>query len=225
MVVVTRQRVVKVLPGGDAQIDTVIESMHMNIMGSVIQYPTKSIPVITSIMSTSGQVKSTKGLEKMNKFGGANGLMNMLNMGSLNQNSTVLPSGPVHVGDKWTQDIPIPMGGEATVQCTLLSADTKLAGGTVAVFGQNVDGRIDMGQVASYDKTGMHPNHGLELKGTVNSNGTVYFSAEKGRMIRTDGYSSMQISSIVSAIQGGKDATMTIDAQIKFEMFLLPEKQ
>jgi len=188
-VAVTRQRTKKVLPNGDAEVTSAVESMKMTMGDKTQELPVDKMPVVTMVISKNGTVKSIKGLDdKMpTMFGG----MDLSALGQLGG----LPEGEVKVGDTWSQDVPFPTGGwSLQVSGELLSTDTKLGKYKVATFKLNIGGDVssEIPIPASSDETSSTGGN-MAITGTTSGDATVYFSCEKGQIIRTEGTTTAQI--------------------------------
>ena len=218
MVAVMRQRVKKVLPNGDAQVSAAIESIKMNAGGNAMTVPGDKMPTMTMVLSPNGTVKGVQGLEK---FGGMLPGMEFMGGGGFGDFGAVLPDAALNVGDTWAQQIPLPMGmGNVQIQSKLVSANTKIGDYRVAALKQDFGGDINLAMPLPVPsgETGAS----LDMKGTVLGNGTIYFSPDKGRMVRSEGRADMQMAFGVPAGQGSPGGSMSINMAMTFEMYLLP---
>lgn len=203
---VMRQRTKRVLENGDAEIAVAFESLKMEASGTQIPIDVKTMPVITMVMSPSGQVKSSQGLEKMSAaFGG----MPFADMGSLAQNSA-FPQRPLNIGDTWTQDVPFPMGGKLQIQAQLAVAESGVAG-----IQQAMSGNINISSPMAGDAQGQMANS----RGNILMNCNVYFSTERGVMLRSEGIGRMELALTAADTPG--DMKAVVDMTVVME--LLPE--
>lgn len=220
MVAVYRQRTKRVLANGDAEITAAVESIKMTMGGKTESIPADKIPVMTFVMSKNGVVKSMSGLEKMAaQFGG----MQFVNPSAMGQYGA-LPEGELSVGDTWSQEIPFPLGeGKLNVTGKILSTDTKLGKYTVAAIKQNMGGHVAYSMTIPASPGQTAPASGsVNAKGKFLGDAVVYFSQEKGQMIRTDGNLTMQMSMEFTNAPANAPSGMEMDMDMDFEMFLLP---
>ena len=217
---IMRQRTKRVLPNGDAEVASAVESMKMTMGDKTEAMPAKKMPVTTMVISKNGVLKSVQGLDKVyNQFGG----MQFFSPESFGQFAG-FPEGELKAGDTWTQDIPFPMGGGSLrVSGKFLSANTKLGSYTVATLEQNAGGDI------SFDIPVPAPNSeasstaaNMGAKGAFLGDAKVYFSVEKGLMVRTDGKANIQMKMDFSGGPDGQQGAMNIGIDVNFQMFLLP---
>jgi hypothetical protein len=215
-VMVMRQRATKVLPGGDAEVNMAIESMNISFGGQSMNYPTEKLPVFTLTMSPSGAIKG------MTTQGAVQG-MDMSKMMNSLQNNVSFPATPIKVGDAWAQTIPLPLpSGQGTIQANnqLTSLNMKLGGYTVAAVKQTLGGAFtySMAVPASKNSAGGTMN----MKGTVSGGGTMYFSAEYGRLVQSEGTMSMQTSVNMTAEQAKNvPGPITMTTTSKYTMTLM----
>jgi hypothetical protein len=103
-----------------------------------------------------------------------------------------------------------------------LDTDSKAGPYNSAVFAQNVDGTMAMtlGSTSVKSKVKTPP---MNMTGKFLSSGTIYFSAEKGCMVRTDGTGDMELTLLMSSPKDGTPPqSATLDMMMKFQVYLLP---
>lgn len=201
---VMRQRTTKILPSGDAELAVAFESLKMAAGGTVIPVDVNRMPVIKMVMSPSGQVKSSQGIDKLSM---AFGNMPFMNMGSMVQNSS-FPEKALKIGETWASAVPFPLGGNLMVQSQLISANTQLA-----AIRQNIKGNINISSPLPSMQEVIATS-----KGDVNLDSMVYFALDKGQMLRSEASGNIQMA--ISALDTQGD--MTADIQINMNMSLLP---
>jgi len=218
---VMRQKTNRVLPSGDAEIVISFESMRMQMENQIHEMPVKQLPAMTFVVTKSGQVRSASipGTNFSAPFSSE-----MFTPGGFG-NYVFLPTTELRVGDTWTQDISnIP--GFGTIRSTgkLISTNTNIGKYRVAAFRQSVSGSLAMGMpmaLSTQEGTGGLP--GVDAKGAFLGDGTVYFSVEQGRLIRTTGTIDMQLNvSVPKTSQSPSGANAAVTMAITYDMFLLP---
>lgn len=213
---VVRQRAVKLLPGGDAEVNMAIESMSITFGGQSMNFPTEKLPVFTLVTSPSGAIK---GVTTQGNIQG----MDMNKLVSSWQNNVSFPATPIKVGDTWAQTLPLPLpSGQGTIQANnqLTSLNLKLGGYTVAAVKQTLGGAFtySMAVPASKNSAGGTMN----MKGTVSGGGTMYFSPEYGRLVQSEGTMCMQTSVNMTADQAkNAPGPITMTTTSKYTMTLM----
>ena len=221
MVIVMKQRTKRVLPNGDAEVNAVIESMRMAMGDKVQQLPVNKIPVMTMVMSPSGEVKDMKGFEK---FTSACGGMDFVNPWNMKQFG-MLPSTELLVGESWSQSVPFPMGGSVQVIGRLLSANEMVANTRCALIRQEIYGNLDFDKpIPAYNGQSISLPPGLKMQGKIKGASETYFSTEKGRMIRTDGNADIRMNMNAPSSSQGSGGSMFMNMRMKFQMYLVPSK-
>lgn len=220
MVMVMRQRTKSIQPNGDAEVAVAIESAKFSAMGASNTLPVNKMPVITMIVSPIGEVKGVKGMENLGAQFGQTPFMNPANMGQFN---ALLPTCEVKVGDTWGQEIPIPGGyGAMKVQGKLLSTDTPVGSYKTATFQQDLGGTFGFNMSMPFlAGDASNPSPSMDMKGDLLANGTISFSPEEGRIIRSDGAANAQASVNIPGAQQGQPGNMKMNIQMKYQMFLL----
>lgn len=218
MAAVMKQRTKRVLKDGNAELVVAFESMRMQLGTEVREMPVKELPVMTVTVSKHGQVCSANvpGMA-------ANPFMNsqMMNSGGFG-NYVVFPEGPIKVGDAWELNLPqvqglegIRAGGE------LLSTNTKLGKYTVSKIRQTIGGNLNLDMPTGL---GMQTNSampGMKMDGAFLGDGTVFFSAERGQMIRADGRVDLQVNVNIPEINGQQIGNARAVMQMGYEIFLI----
>lgn len=215
-VMVMRQRAVKLLPGGDAQMNMAIESMSISFGGQSMNYPTEKLPVFTITISPSGAIKdvTTQGEIKG---------MDINKLISSWQNNVSFPTTPIKVGETWAQTLPVPLpSGQGSIQANnqLTALNTKLGGYTVAAIKQTLGGDFTYSMAVPAGKNTAGGN--MNMKGNISGGGTMYFSPEYGRLVQSEGSMSMQTSVNLTAEQAKKmPGPITMTTTSKYTMTLL----
>jgi len=221
-VMVFKTKITKVLPNGDAEISQQIESMKMDMMGQTRNVPLDKMPNFTIVMSPNGAVKSIKGMEEFSKL--PTSFMSMNGMGEF---GGVLPLNAVKTGDTWSQELPMPMGsGKIKMDSVLLDANSKLGKYNVAVIKEKVIGDFDMSslmQSAAGANSSSQP--APKISGHLSTDGKVYFSSEKGRLVRAECTGNVQMAMVMSAPDASGNMVehpVNMSIPMKMEMFILP---
>ncbi len=213
-VAVVRQRVKRVLPNGDAEISSIVESARYTYGNKTVELPTKKMPTTVFVMDKSGMVKSVAGAQK---YPG---------MPLSVEKFSALPTGELALGESWSQGLPFP-GGNLMMVGSVISLDEKLGNSKVAVIKQDISADLDMEKaLAGLGGNQMVPQ-GVKGKGKLTATGTTFFSQEKGRVVRTEGVMDAQMEATgpmpsSQTPQGGGDVTAYLLMHISFELYLLP---
>lgn len=221
MVGVMKQKTLRILPDGDAEVLVAVESMKMMVGGQTQKVPLDKIPTITLVVSREGLVKKMSGLDEA-----AGLLAGMPFAGAANPGQGgAFPSQPVKVGEVWSQKVPFPMGGMLNTRSQLTSTNSKVGKYRVAAIKQDVGGSIDLAMPGlMFSPAGRASDESVDIgmKGMVMGDSMVYFSVEHGRLIRTQGSADAQVAMDLSGGMAG--GQMQVDMHTTFEMFLLPGK-
>ena len=219
MVGLVKQRTKRVLPDGSAELAVAFESMRAQVGDQIHEMPAKQVPVMTIVVSKSGQIQkaSCPGMDSA-------GLMTqqMLNTGGFGHYA-VLPTTDLRVGDTWSQDIP-EMPGIGSVRETgkLISTNSKVGKYKTAAFRQSVGGNLNLDSGSALPLRGSPPiPPGMKMNGAFLGDGTVYFSVERGQLIRTDGRLDLQVNVNVPQINGRQVGNATANMAMTYEMFLI----
>ncbi|HAH87040.1 MAG TPA: hypothetical protein DCL60_06670 [Armatimonadetes bacterium] len=214
-VMVLRQRAVKLLPGGDAEINMAIESMSITFGGQSINYPAEKLPVFTLVTSPSGEIKD------INVKGGVKGI-DVNKLVNSWQNNVSFPANPIKVGDTWAQTLPLPLpSGRGTIQADnqLTALNIKQGGYTVAAIKQTLGGDFTYNMAVPSGKSNSKT---MNMKGTVSGGGIIYFSPECGRLVQSEGTMLMQTSVNMSAEQAkSMPGPITMTSTSKYTMTLM----
>ena len=219
MAAVVRQRTKRVLPDGNAEIAVAFESIRVQMGDQVRELPAKEIPVATLVMSRSGRVKNLNipTVDSAQFMGGR-----MCPVGGFGD-YVALPEAVVQVGDSWSQNLP-EVPGLGTIRGTgkLISANSKVGKYKAAVVKQSIGGDLNMDMpLALSAQGGSAVPPGMKVNGAFLGDGTIYFSAERGRLIRTDGRVDMQVNVNVPQIAGRDIGNAAATMAMTYEMYLL----
>ena len=216
MVVLMKQRTKRVLPNGDAEINAVVESMKMAIGQKVQQIPVNKIPVMSMVMSPSGEVRSMKGFEQ---FTSACGGMDFANPWNMKQFG-MLPNNELIVGESWSQSVPFPMGGNIQVIGRLLSANESVGNTKCALIRQDLYGDLNFDKpIPAYNGQSIPLPPGLKMQGQIKGASETYFSTEKGRMIRTDGHADIRMNMNIPSSSAGSGGAAYLDLRMQFQLY------
>lgn len=216
---VFKQKTRRVLANGNAEIVIAFESMRAQIGDEVRNLPVKELPVMTLVTSKSGQVQSisSKGMKSV-------GFMNsqMLGSGGFGH-YVVLPTTDLRVGDTWTQAVPdIPGLANVSGRGKLISANTKVGKYKTAAFTQSVGGNLNLDSALALPIQGNSPiPPGMKMDGAFLGDSTIYFSVERGQLIRTDGRIDLQVNVNVPQIAGHAVGSASAMMEMTYEMYLL----
>lgn len=192
MIGVLRCETTKVLLNGDAEIKVAFESLNMNIAGVQQTVDLSKMPVITTVLSPSGEVIKTQGLGNMP---GAFGACDSCNIGGMIPRSS-FPAEPLNVCDKWTQNVPFPMGGKLLVNAQLAAADSK-----TATIKQSICGDFDISSP-------------LRAQGKISMDGSLLFSTADGDPVSSDAAGVMTMK----ASRGAKEMCFTTKIHTSMEL-------
>ncbi len=212
------QRTKRVLENGDAEVVAAIESMKLDMMGQSNELPVDKMPTCTFIKSKSGTIKVIEG----KKFESPFSEIPFGDLANFSQNS-VLPTSRLNVGETWKQDIPSPFPGAGTfhVEMKLQRLDAEVGKIRAAVIQQSATGDMDIAQAMAALQKG---NGEVSGKANILANSTVYFSPELGRLLKVEGTGSMQMNMSFNGQNAGP-SQMKMDAQLKYNISLLPDKE
>jgi hypothetical protein len=216
MSAVYRQRTKRILPDGNAELNVAFESMRMQLGNEARDLPVKQIPVVTMVMAKTGQIQSAGAT--------VNGIMANQMLGANGFGQSLLPDAELMVGDSWTQQIPeIPGVGKFQTRGTLVSSNMKLGKYSVAAIKESIGGNLnlDSALAQSFQGTSAQLPPGMKMDGAFLGDGTVYFSAERGQLIRTDGQVDVQVNVNIPEIQGQPVGNAAATMHMTYEMFLL----
>ncbi len=218
-----RQRVKRILPNGDAELSFAVEAMSLEADGKIM-LPTKGkMPVMTMVISPDGSVKSVK---TPVIFNGVNAIQGM-SLGNFGQPAVQFPPAKIKIGDTWVRNMPLSAfatGGSSwgsyKSNDRLLDISTKMDGYTVAAIKQEYTGDINFDMPISIENV---PTGGFaKMAGNASGLGMVYFSIEKGRLVRSMGALKIQVGAKeTSGIDAEKYSDMPINMTVKYDMELL----
>lgn len=213
-----RQRTKRVLENGDAEIVAAVESMKLDMMGQSNELPVDKMPTCTFIKSKSGAIKAVEG----KKFESPFSEIPFGDLANFSQHS-VLPTSRLKVGETWKQDIPSPFPGAGTfhVEMKLQRLDAEVEKIRAAVIQQSATGDMDIAQAMAALQKG---NDEVSGKASISANSIIYFSPEQGRLLKVEGTGSMQMNMSFNG-QNTSPGQMKMNAQLKFNISLLPDKE
>lgn len=220
---VRNEQVKQVFPNGDAEILYTFESMRIN---DGKNWQNTQLPAVTLLVSNTGVVKDTRGLESKGGFFAA---MPFLNPENLDEYMSALPGSTVsNVGDSWTQDILIP--GLAKLQSVgglkangkLLSLDETANGVKTVKYNQTVGGTVRFVMAAPLSG---QPDGSMDTAMIVNAQADNYFSPEKGAMMLNEGQGSTRLNSEVKDSKGNSMGIVNTLISIKYQVSLLSIKR
>lgn len=217
-----KQKTNRVLPDGNAEVVDTVESMTMTIGGETKKLPLEKVPPITGIVSRFGPA---------NPFANASGsgsALSTMPLGNFGMTQYVLlPGQALNIGDYWTDTVKLPFDANIQQRSTLISEKAALGRYTVAVIKQDLSGDVNLpfsqlaalaGQVPGAQQIPFDGNLKALMVGAMST----YFSAERGRVIRTEGTMDMQMDADV------KDASMSgrvaVQAHMNFSVNVMPPK-
>jgi len=186
-------KTLEVLPDGSAKIEVSTSAPAMSEGGKNVSSGNAKGSTKVVVMSKQGQITSSEG-EDSDMV--SSSLQNMDFSGLLNGASRqiLFPSGPVDVGQKWTQDAPMPFGGsKLSVSSTLVGLEGSGQEKNARIR-QAFAGKINLGDVmkAMAGTSNMSPEQSAQMSqinGTVNITGDMQFlfSPNAGKMVRGGG--------------------------------------
>lgn len=217
-----KQKTNRVLPDGNAEVTDTVESMTMMIGGETRKLPLEKVPPITGMVSRFGPANP------LASAGGNGSALSTMPLGNFGMTQYILlPGQALNIGDYWTDTVNLPLGANIQQRSTLVSEKAALGRYSVAVIKQDLSGDIDVpfsqlaalaGQMPGVQQIPFDGNLKALVVGGMNS----YFSAEKGRVIRTDGTMDMQMDADVKdASASGKVA---VRAHMNFSVNVMPPK-
>ena len=184
MTMITAQKVLKVNQDGSARIEfdaRVIRGGH----GALFQSGPMPEGSFALTVTKTGKPVDMKEFRKliMNQGGMMPGLDSMpsSNFGV----GIVLPDRGVGIGQTWTDKTPFPMGGGDIIDTATLVADNyKLGSRRVCKIEHKYEGKIDLAELGKSISKRMMP---FDISGemTLTGTGTVYFSREEGKVVRS----------------------------------------
>jgi hypothetical protein len=180
-----KQTTSQVLPSGDAEVITTFDSLKMAMNGNDQDIPSENLPSVTTIISSSGAVKSIKGLENTKASFISLPLSALFNACRFCE----LPNGPVKVGDTWSREMAFPTGNGRlrfdNKMLTLLDEDTVR-------FSQAITGSAGFSTSTALIGNGSSGKR-MTVEGPIKSAGTVSFSTAQGRVISTEGTADLDL--------------------------------
>jgi len=221
MVGVVKQKTIRILPDGDAEVMDTLESMTMTIGNQTRKLPMDKIPPITGVVSKYGPSNRLSGQ------GQAGAMLSNIPLGNCGLTQFILlPGQALNIGDYWTDTMNLPLGINMQQRSKLVAENSKLGSYTVSVVKQDMSGNMDIpiGQLASM--VGQAADCRLPFDGNLKAlaigDATIYFSTEKGRVIRSEGKMDMQMDANVT--DGSRGGQVAIRAHLNYSVNLMPPK-
>ncbi len=217
MVGIVKQKTMRVLPDGDAEVVDVLESLTMTVGGEtrkieIGKYPSK----MTGFLSKFGPS------DRMGAASQTPGMLSSLQFGSGGMCQYILlPGQALNVGDYWTDTMNLPLGLSVQQKTKLTAENSKLGSYKVAVLKHDISGSMDLALDQLAQMIGQTdapiPVDG-SIKALIIGDAASYFSLARGRMIRSEGTMDMQMeANVTDGAQGGQFA---IRAHINFSVNL-----